>query len=105
MQVFRQSNGNYRPTRRQNAVPVFVVVDGDEVAATLVDISRDGAKLRVPYAVLPGTAVELRVSSTVIPALVQWFEERHAGLRFLDRLEREVLLALEGRGDTDDIFG
>ncbi|NNL19601.1 MAG: PilZ domain-containing protein, partial [Boseongicola sp.] len=49
---------------------VRLIVDGENVAATLLDISRDGAKLSVPYAVLPGSAVELLLESASIPALV-----------------------------------
>ena len=105
MKTLRQNNDDYRAARRENSVPVHLIVDGEKVAATLLDISRDGAKLALPYAVLPGSAVELRFEATVVPALVQWFRDQNAGLRFLDRLERDVLVALEGGDDMDDIFG
>ena len=105
MKAFRQTDDEYRPTRRKNCVDVRLFVDGEDVAATLLDISRDGAKLAVPYAVLPGSAVALRLDAADVPALVQWSRDQKVGLRFLDRLEREVLAALEGRDDTDDVFG
>ena len=105
MKAFRQDTDDYRPTRRKNRVDVRLFVDGEDVGATLLDISRDGAKLRLPYAILPGSAVELRFEGAKIPALVQWFEDQCAGLRFLDRLERDVLVLLEGDETADDIFG
>ena len=105
MKTFRQTIYDYRPTRRKNCVTVRLSVDGEDVAATLLDISRDGAKLNVPYAVLPGSAVTLHLGGADVPALVQWSRDQKVGLRFLDRLERDVLVALEGRDDTDDVFG
>lgn len=105
MKTLRQTDDDYRPTRRKNRVSVRLFVDGENVAATLLDISRDGAKLDVPYAILPGSAVELRFDNTTVPALIQWALDHRVGLRFLDRLERDVLVALEGRGETDTIFG
>lgn len=105
MKTFRQTSDDYRPTRRKNRVAVRLLVDGEDVAATLLDISRDGAKLEVPYAILAGSAVELRFEATKVPALVQWFRDHHIGLRFLDRLERDALVSLEGRDDLDDVFG
>ena len=103
--MYRQPRGDYRPTRRKNSVPVGLFVDGEVVTATLLDISRDGAKLDVPFAILPGTAVELRIDKSVIPALVQWFKDQRVGLRFLDRLERDLLISLEGRDDAHGILG
>ncbi|SMX24841.1 PilZ domain-containing protein [Boseongicola aestuarii] len=105
MKAFRQTNDDYRPTRRKVCVTVRLFVDGEDVAATLLYISRDGAKLKVPYAVLPGSAVALHLHGANVPALVQWSHDQRVGLRFLDRLERDVLVALEGRDDTDDVFG
>ena len=97
MKMFREPQDDYRPTRRENSVPVRLVADGEETPATLLDISRDGAKVQVPFAILPGTAVALRIEDDEVTALVQWCDIPHAGLRFLERLERDVLILLEGR--------
>lgn len=102
MDIPRRPSGNYRPSRRTIDVAGMLLVDGDLVQVRLKDISRDGAKLLLSYPVLTGTAVELRVHGARVPALVQWHRDLFVGLRFLDRLEREVLALLEGL--DDDIF-
>ena len=99
MEMFRQPRSDYRPTRRKNAVPVRLIADGEDIAATLMDISRDGAKLHTPFAILPGTAVELKINAVSVPALVQWFNAENVGLRFLERLGRDTLITLEARED------
>jgi hypothetical protein len=49
-------------------------------------------------------AVELCLKNATILALVQWSEGRTAGVRFLGRLERQVLKTLEERNDTDALL-
>ena len=106
MKMFKEERDDYRPMRRENSVPVCLIADGEEASVTLLDISRDGAKVQVPFAILPGTAVALRINAAEVTALVQWCDIPNAGLRFLERLERDVLIALEGReSDENDIFG
>ena len=103
MDIPRRPPGTYRPSRREIDVAGSLFVDGDLVGVRLLDISRDGAKLSLSYPILAGTAVELRVHGARIPALVQWHRELRAGVRFLDRMERETLALLEEAGE-DDIF-
>jgi hypothetical protein len=49
-------------------------------------------------------AVEFCLKNAAILALVQWSEGRTGGVRFLGRLERQVLKTLEARNDTDALF-
>ena len=105
MQMIRRPPGDYRPSRRSSCVSARLLVDGEDLGVLLLDISRDGAKVSVPFAVLPGTAVSLALKDAVVPALVQWSKDRVAGLRFLDRLGRKTLVDLEGSRGENDVLG
>ncbi len=99
MGIIGRSAAHYRASRRANYVPGRLLVDGDDLAVMVLNISRDGAKISLRYPIMPGTAVELRVKNQSVPALVQWSGISAAGLRFLDRLDAETLVYLEG-GDA-----
>ena len=88
----------YRPNRQEARYKATLRADGEAIPATVVDISRDGAKLAVPYPILAGTAVQLKLGRTHAKALVHWCRDGHAGVRFLDRLDRNTLLRLERSG-------
>jgi len=105
MEMIRRPPGDYRPSRRTICAAAVLVADGEDLPVEVLDISRDGAKVCLPFAILPGTAVELRVANATIPALIQWCKKEAAGLRFLDRLEHDVLVALEAGGDDIDLIG
>ena len=90
---------DYRPNRRPTRVGATLVVDDLILQTTVVDISRDGARLNLPGWIAPGTAVYVRVGAASVPALVHWMEDGHAGVRFFDRLDRDTLVALEAADD------
>ena len=85
----------YRPNRVQTNLEATLIVEGEATRATIVDISRDGAKLRVPYPILEGTAVRIHLGRKESKALVHWCHNGHAGVRFLDRLDRNTLMMIE----------
>ncbi len=85
----------YRPNRVQTNLEATLIVEGEATRATIVDISRDGAKLSVPYPILEGTAVRLQLGRKETKALVHWCRDGHAGVRFLDRLDRNTLVMIE----------
>ncbi|MGI9394404.1 MAG: PilZ domain-containing protein [Boseongicola sp.] len=86
----------YRPNRVQTNIEATLFVEGEATQATIVDISRDGAKLCVPYPILEGTAVRLQLGRKETKALVHWYRNGRAGIRFLDRLDRKTLIMIEG---------
>lgn len=94
----------YRPNRRTTRVDAVLDAEGETLATTLLDISRDGARITLPYRLLPGTAVRLRFRNRIAKALVVWFRDGEAGLKFLDRLDRETLVAIETATDDADAF-
>ncbi|MGI9390074.1 MAG: PilZ domain-containing protein [Boseongicola sp.] len=85
----------YRPNRVQTKQKVLLFVEGEAIPATIIDISRDGAKLKVPYSILEGTAVRLQLGPKDTKALVHWCHDGRAGVRFLDRLDRNTLTKVE----------
>ena len=88
----------YRPNRLQTQLDVTLSAEGEAIRVTILDISRDGAKIAVPYPLLVGTAVQLKLEKTTTKALIHWCENNKAGIRFLDRLDRETLLVIEAAG-------
>ena len=93
---------NYRPKRHATSVEARLLADGEDLTAVLLDVSRDGAKLSVPYPLLAGTAVRLRVGKSDTKALVHWSRKGQAGLRFIDRLDPATLIALEAASGKRD---
>ena len=85
----------YRPNRQQAKFEATLLVDGEAMQATIIDIARDGAKLNVPFPILAGTAVRLQFAANETKALVHWCRDGHAGLRFLDRLDGDLLVKIE----------
>jgi hypothetical protein len=88
----------YRPNRQKTKLDVTLSAEGEAVRVTILDISRDGAKIAVPYPILVGTAVQLKLGKTTTKALIHWCENNRVGIRFLDRLDRETLLLIEAAG-------
>ena len=85
----------YRPNRIQARHRVKLYAEGEAMQATIIDISRDGAKLGVPYPILEGTAVRLQLGPKDTKALVHWYLDGCAGVRFLDRLALKTLTEIE----------
>ena len=104
MDIPRRPPGAYRASRRLISMSAHLYVDGEVLDVMLLDVSRDGAKITVPFAILPGTAVALQVQATGVPALVQWCRDHAAGLRFLERLDRATLSFLEGHDGAEAVF-
>ncbi|MGI9394621.1 MAG: PilZ domain-containing protein [Boseongicola sp.] len=90
----------YRPNRIQTKQKAMLLVEGEAMHATIIDISRDGAKLKVPYSILEGTAVRLRLGPNDTKALVHWCHDGRAGIRFFDRLDRNTLTMIEYSEDA-----
>jgi hypothetical protein len=90
----------YRPNRKQATLEATLFVEGEKMQVTIIDISRDGAKVSVPYPVLAGTAVRLQLPGQETKALVHWCRGGHAGLRFLDRLDRNLMIRIEATAPT-----
>ncbi len=88
----------YRPNRRKTHVRAQLLAEGETRDVDILDISRDGAKITIPFVLLSGTAVHLHIDTCRIKAIVQWCKGPHAGLRFLDRLDRKTLIAVEDAG-------
>ena len=101
----------YRPNRQQTQHDVTLNAEGEAIGATVLDISRDGAKLAVPYPLLVGTAVQLKLGKATAKAVVHWCENNNIGIRFLDRLDRDTFLMIESTdapqstGTGNYIFG
>ena len=89
----------YRPSRRETRIRARMAVDDIILEATLLDISRDGARIEAPEHLLPGTAVSLTIEGADVPALVHWSRKGQAGLRFLDRLDVATLREVEQAAD------
>jgi hypothetical protein len=93
----------YRAGRHKTRAAARLEADGETLEVVILDVSRDGAKVTVPYPLMPGTAARLSVAGSNVAALVHWSRKGHAGLRFLDRLDIDALIVLEGA--ADDPFG
>ena len=90
---------DYRPNRRETHMSATLMVDDLLLETTLLDISRDGAKVKLPADLAPGTAVTIRIDDVSVKALVHWSKAGEAGLRFFDRLDVATLLTVEQAGD------
>lgn len=86
----------YRANRTRIHAKAILVADGERIGTHILDLSRDGARIQVPFTLPAGTAAYLKVGPNDFAALVQWCHSGHAGLRFLARLDRDTLLRLEG---------
>ena len=93
----------YRPNRTKTDVIAILSAEGERTPTRVLDISRDGARIDVPHAFVRGTAVTLSVDGARMPALVAWSANDQAGLRFLDRLDRDTLVQLESAGLDVDV--
>jgi len=89
----------YGANRRKTRVAATLVADGFDIPAVIVDCSARGVKLKLACPVAPGTAVRLAFLEAEENAIVHWWRAGHAGLRFLDRLDRDTLFTLETAAD------
>ena len=91
----------YRAARRKTDVAALLLIEDALLKVRIVDISRDGARVKLPGWVAPGTPVFLQIGADKAPALVHWMDGDAAGLRFVERLDAGTLTALETFADPD----
>ena len=98
--MLRQNfNRRHSPNRRRTRVPATVRADGRDLEAFVLDVSYEGMRLSIREPLAPGTAVTIRTLDVSVRAIIHWSREGHAGAHLLDRLERDVLVALETADD------
>lgn len=99
MMLRQDFNRRHSPNRRRTRVEAFIQAEGARLAAEILDVSYDGMKLSVPHVLAPGTPITIEALGARIPAIVHWSRRSLAGVRLLERLERDILVALETADD------
>ncbi len=96
-------NRRFSPNRRRTRVQAWFHRDADGAAGrlrvTIRDVSYDGMRLDVDEDLAPGTAGAVEVLGTRIPAIVHWWKNGQAGVHLAERLDRDLLVALEAADD------
>ena len=98
-------NRRFSPNRRRTCVEAWFHRDaetrgaGNRLRVTIRDVSYDGMRLEVEEALAPGTAGAVEVLGTRIPAIVHWWKAGQAGVHLAERLDRDLLVALEAADD------
>lgn len=92
-------NRRHSPNRRKTRVGAILDTEGGRLGADILDVSYDGMKLAVALAMTPGTPIMIETMGARIPAIVHWCRGGLIGIRLLERLDREVLIALETADD------
>lgn len=92
-------NRRHSPNRRKTCVPALLHVDGAVLEVMILDVSYEGMKLAAAQPLEPGTAVTIEMLEVRIPAIVHWYADGVAGIHLLERLARDVLVALETADD------
>ena len=67
-------------------------------AVTLLDVSRDGAKMTIPEPMYRGQEVWLKVGQTQIFGTVRWVRDTDCGIVFDEQLNSRELALLQARG-------
>ena len=90
----------YRPHRWPSRTPVKIKAGDGEFSALLIDVNREGARLRdLPEdALQPGASVALTTSGLRINAQIRWKKDQTAGLSFGAPLARPALARLRKTG-------
>lgn len=99
MQMKQDFNRRFSPNRRKTRVKATLEAEGEAFAVVILDVSYRGLKLSVPHAFTPGTPVFIRLPGAGLRAIIHWSRDGLAGARLLDRLDRDVLIALETADD------
>ena len=63
--------------------------DGEEISATVLDISGSGFRLHVSDTLNIGEFIQLRVDDALVPAQIRWVLGDEAGGAFLGAVESE----------------
>lgn len=92
----------YRPHRWPSRTPVTINAGGGELSAMLINVNREGARLRglPPDALQPGASVALSASGLRLKAQVRWKADQTAGLSFATPLDRTALARLRKTGSA-----
>ena len=72
-----------RPDRDPISVAGNLILDGRDLAVTLVNVSNDGCLVACDETLPIGVAVSLRVGAVTIGATIRWSTFGKAGLRFV----------------------
>lgn len=99
MMMKQNFNRRHSPNRRKTLVPVQVEADGERFRAFVVDVSYEGMKLALREPLERGTPIAIEALGKTVPAIVHWYKSGHAGVHLLDRLDRNMLVALETADD------
>ena len=74
-----------RPRRVSLDLEAFMIIEGERVKITVLDISRTGLRLRLPETVFVGEIFELELGrSGFVSIRICWCEGCEAGAVFLD---------------------
>lgn len=92
-------NRRFSPNRRKTRVDAWFSSDLGRQRVVVLDVSFEGMKLKMPKAVPPGTAGTVDVFGNRIATLVHWWKDGSAGVRLAERLDRDLLVALENAAD------
>ncbi|MEO0946480.1 MAG: PilZ domain-containing protein [Pseudomonadota bacterium] len=85
----------HSPIRRKTQVPAEVFSAGVPMSAVIENVSFDGMNLSLPHNLAYGTPVAICFFGKRIGAVVQWSRGRQAGVRLVERLSGQTLIALE----------
>ncbi|MBV9527057.1 MAG: PilZ domain-containing protein [Sphingomonas sp.] len=80
-----EPSSNDRQPRRVVELKGFGVLDdGTTFAISVVDLSYDGCKVQTDLALIPGLTLKVSIlgAKGAVPAVVRWYKEGVAGLRF-----------------------
>lgn len=99
MKMSQDLNRRHSPNRRRTRVPASVEVDGTVLEATVLDVSFEGMRLQIDVRLAPGTPVRITTLGVSVPAILHWCANGQAGVHLLERLDRDILVALETADD------
>lgn len=68
---------------------------GTTTRVTVLDVSREGMQISVPAPLSNGEGVTFSMLGVDIPAIVHWSHDDKAGLRLIQELDRNTLIALD----------
>lgn len=99
MTIRETFEARHSPNRRKTHVHALLHADGNVLIVVIRDICCEGMKIALDARLDLGTPVTVEMMKTRVPALVHWCENGFAGLRMLERLDRDTLVALETADD------
>lgn len=97
--------GRRRAMRSEVRLEAALLGIGTSRAVTLTDVSKTGAKMRMPEAMPVGKQVWLKTGPTEIFGIVRWVKGGQCGIVFDEPLQPEVLAQLRERGKVVRVLG